>query len=196
MILFGSLALVNRFTGRFRDLKKLARILTVIAVCLPFLVGCSRVLLGVHYPTDVLFGWASGAIVMFAVSQAQRRIKKQEYLYLFLAVVFLPGFFFCKTNDYYTCYGIMTGFFAARVLDLRYIRFEGTRNVRAAFLRMAIGLALFGGLNVLCKLPFSDDFLQSATTGQFLFRAVRYFLISFLMLGVYPAAFRKVKVLS
>lgn len=172
------------------------RPLTVFAIAAPLLVGLSRVMLGVHYPTDVLAGWVSGAVVTAVISAAQRRIKHKERMYLVIAVLFLPGFFICRTNDFYTCYGILCGFFAARVLDERIVRFEGTRNARAAALRMVIGLACYFGLNTLLKLPFPDDFLQSAATGQFLVRAARYFLVSFLMLGVYPAAFGRVKWLS
>jgi undecaprenyl-diphosphatase len=49
-------ALLARFTGRRRVR---AYVLTV-ALLLTFLVGSSRVYLGVHYPTDVLAGWAVG----------------------------------------------------------------------------------------------------------------------------------------
>lgn len=185
VILYGSLAQAYR-----------RRPLTVCALLLPFLVGLSRVMLGVHYPTDVLAGWASGTVVMLVISEAQRRVKRKERMYLAIAVLFLPGFLICKTNDFYTCYGILCGFFAARVLDERIVRFESTRHAPAAVLRMAIGLAFYFGLNTLFKVPFPEEFLQSATTGQFLVRTARYFLVSFLMLGVYPASFRKVKWLS
>lgn len=40
----------------------------VLALALPFLIGLSRVYLGVHFPTDVFLGWALGAL--FAVSHA------------------------------------------------------------------------------------------------------------------------------
>jgi undecaprenyl-diphosphatase len=35
-------------------------------------IGLSRVYLGMHYPSDVLGGWAAGAILLFSVSLARR----------------------------------------------------------------------------------------------------------------------------
>jgi undecaprenyl-diphosphatase len=49
-------ALLARFAGR----RRVRTYFLAVALLLAFLVGSSRVYLGVHYPTDVLSGWAAG----------------------------------------------------------------------------------------------------------------------------------------
>ena len=47
----------------FRDRNPLRRRFLILGpIVLTGLIGCSRVQVGVHYPTDVLAGWAAGAI--------------------------------------------------------------------------------------------------------------------------------------
>jgi undecaprenyl-diphosphatase len=47
--------------ARSQERKRLKAYLILLAVTLTFLVGLSRVYLGVHWPTDVLAGWTAGA---------------------------------------------------------------------------------------------------------------------------------------
>jgi undecaprenyl-diphosphatase len=49
------------------------------AVILSFCIGISRVMLGVHWPTDVMGGWAFGLLwVLVALPEAERLAKPQD----------------------------------------------------------------------------------------------------------------------
>lgn len=166
-------------------------VLTVLAVLLPLLVGISRILVGVHYPTDVLTGWICGAAVIFAVSYLQSRVRRQGLLRLVLFLLACPGLLYCRTSDYYTAMGIFAGFILTVPFEERFVQFTQTRQPVRILLRMAGGFVLYFALNTLLKLPFSPEFLAQASLPALLVRSLRYLIVVFVLLGVYPKLFRK-----
>ena len=70
------------------------------------------------------------------------------------------------------------------------MNFKETRSPLCAVLRVALAGLLYFGLNILFKLPFSEDFLSDGSFMSHLVRTLRYGVIIFLIAGVYPMLFR------
>ena len=168
-------------------------VFTVIAVVLTLLIGVSRFCLGVHYPTDVLCGWLLGLVIIVAVPRLQQRFHNQRLFYGLLLLLGLPGFFYCKSSDFFTGNGMLVGFVLGVAFEEKYVNFENTRSPLRSVLRVLGGVAVFFGLNTLLKLPFSKDFLENGTMAAYLVRTLRYAVVIFVDLGVYPLVFRLTK---
>ena len=163
-----------------------------VAIVIPLLVGVSRFCVGAHYPTDVLCGWLLGALAIFLVSVVGRRFRRKWVFYLLLTVTALPGFFYCRTNDYFTAFGMMVGFFLGNLFEERYVKFQSTRVWWKIILRLAGGVALYFALNTALKLPFSSAFLDSGTAAAYLVRTLRYTIVLFADIALYPMAFDRI----
>lgn len=176
-------ALMYGSISKYRPANKLLRF---FAILLPLLVGLSRVILGNHYPTDVLGGYLIALIAIELVSRLQQYREKRWLLHLVLTIVYGFGIFFCRTEDYFTSYGIMIGFFLSVPFEERFVNFENTKSKARALLRLIGGAILYVILNTLLKSVFP-------TAGELLplvFRMIRYAITVFLLIGVYPIVFR------
>lgn len=165
------------------------RVTVSLAIILPLMVGLSRVLVGVHYPTDVLAGWITGAAVLFLIRFLQERVKK-SVLYLVIFFLSCTGIFFCRTTDYFTSLGVMGGTFAAFLFEDKYVHFENTKKPLFCILRIVFAIAIYLGLSALLKLVFSYGFPSSGTMSAYLARSLRYLIVTFVALGVYPVVFK------
>ncbi|MBQ9900859.1 MAG: phosphatase PAP2 family protein [Clostridia bacterium] len=171
-------------------INKKDRLLAAAGLLIPLLCGFSRICLGVHYPTDVICGWLLGLAAIFIVNGLEKRISNRLAYYALLLCMTVPGWLFCRSDDYYTSFGILAGFLLAVEFERRYVGFENTRRpLRCAF-RLTGGILVFYGVRVLLRLPFSEEFLISGTAPAHAVRTVRYFVAVFAATGVYPMLFR------
>ena len=163
--------------------------LMIAAGVLTLLVGISRVAAGMHYPTDVLSGWILGFAVIGVFTLLERYIHKEWLYHLILLISALPGLFYVRTADYYTALGCLSGAIAASRFERKYVNFENTQRIPAMIMRVLGALLIYLVVNKLLKLPFDSEFLAGTSLAALLVRTVRYALILFLIMGVYPKAF-------
>ena len=161
----------------------------IATVIITFLVGVSRAVTGMHYPTDILAGWALGLVGAGLCLLLEKKVKNTWLRHFILLLSVLPGLFFVRTEDYYTSLGLLIGLIAAIHFEEKFVNFRDTRNIGAMILRVIGAFALYYVLNTLLKLPFSKEFLTGGTLPAFLVRTARYAVIIFAILGVYPKVF-------
>ena len=161
----------------------------ILAVVVTLLIGISRFTLGVHYPTDVLAGWATGLFAVWATALLEKKVPNENARILILLATALPGIFWCSSHDYFTALGMLTGLAVAVPYEKKYVQFQDTRNIPAMILRVAGAMVIYFALNTLLKLPFSKEWLNTGELGANLVRTMRYAVILFVILGVYPRCF-------
>ena len=159
--------------------------LKVVLFLIPVLIGLSRIVLGIHYPTDILAAWAISALMILVISC----IKNQYIVYLLIVLIGIAGCFFSKSADFFSSLGIAFGIIAGFIFEENFVRFENTEKVFAMILRTIGGLVLFILVDKILEIPFSKEFLSSASGLSFMVRTIRYTIACFAVIGVYPMLF-------
>lgn len=173
----------------YRDKQK--KWLIAIAVVLPLMVALSRTYLGAHYPTDVICGLLMGTASVLFVDLVRRVLKNKYWTYGILAVVGFSGFFYCTTEDFFTAYGLMIGFALGILFEEKVTKFENTKVWWRIVLRVGVGGVLFLGINELTKLIVGAIYpsYEQNVWFEHIFRVLRYAVITFVAIGVYPLLF-------
>lgn len=180
--------------------KTMKKWMTALCIIIPLLVALSRNYLGAHYLTDVVAGLALGVILVFLIDLLLRKLNKY-IVYAGALVLGAAGFFYCTTSDFFTGYGILVGFVCSILFEEKVVKFENTRCWWRIALRVAVGGLLFVALNELIKLPFNNLIFTTTADGveviksnmvtfERMFRTIRYAMVTFLCMGVYPLLFK------
>jgi hypothetical protein len=87
---------------------------------------------------------------------------------------------------------MLVGFMLAEPFEERFVKFENTKNIIRCILRTIGGAILYFGLNTVLKLPFPDALLNPEVPNFLsnLIRTLRYAVVIFILIGVYPMLFK------
>ena len=178
---------VSMFGSIGRELRK--RWMWALAVIMPLMIGLSRIAVGVHYPTDVLAGWAVGLAAIGFNMLLEKKVAREWVRYVILLALTVPGIFWCHSRDYFTSLGLLIAAAIAFPYEEKYVRYQDTKNIWAMILRTIGAFAIYFAMNSLLKMPFSKEWLDSGELLANLVRTARYAIILFVVIGIYPRVF-------
>lgn len=177
--------------------------LRITLIVLAVLVAFSRMYLGVHYPTDVLFSVIFGALLvmcLYPIFESEERFHKcMPYVIAASVLLALGNFLYAALTpsadvdaanlasalkNGATLLGCTAGLIPVYLLDRFVIKFDTGARWYAQVIKLAVGL----GVVLLIKSGLSAP-LVALFGNEYLARAVRYFLIVMFAGSLWPLTF-------
>ncbi len=164
----------------------------VVASVLSALMAMSRMYLGVHFFEDVLVSIVLGITTAYILSKVFFKLNENQLKRVYgIVIVFFAGFvFFFGGEDFFKAFGMMIGFYCAMIFEKKHVNFTMDVSILKKVIRVISGLIIMVSIQLGLGFIF-DMFAEEGTYLLGVLDALRYGLIVFIGLGVYPLLFKK-----
>lgn len=192
-------------SGKFSKKNSIRKLICTVCFAFIILVALSRLYLGVHTSYDVAVSIIISAVLVIVFKKIFDVAEKKPYLfYIIIASMLLVSIIYVifaanqpadaahalenvAAGQKYSWYflGAITGIAAAYPLEKHFVNFETKAPFWVQVIKLVVGLVLVVMLKSVLKAPLSALF-----GGHLAAHGVRYFVVVFFAIFVWPASFR------